>query len=281
MIAQLLSLIVAIDKRYPLPEYHAALKKCIKDSLNTQFSNNNLIERPKNQKIFQELPLDQRLELLDSEAGLDVAEEVSAHLLRIKSKEEQKTSGNTSRIWAQGRLTLRDAEARTVAALVEWAYDDSTINFDDAEHLYQIWALATRLEFNHLACSCMDRLFKTASTRIHDAFANNTSLRDLTGLHPAQSPSDPRDLSDDVVTTVFRHVLKDDNPPAQLSDLVIHALAKGMDDELYAQLESMIGLDTSRKLIRALIACKDLKTEQDAFDGCLVKYEGQQEAHMT
>jgi hypothetical protein len=278
IIAQLFSLIVAIDKNYPLPEYQNQLKRAIRDVLTTQYTNGNLTERPKSMKIFQELPLDQRLYLLDSEASLEVAEEMTACLLRIKSKEEQMANGTTSKFWALGRLSLRDAEARTVASLVEWAYDDTTLNFDDAEHLYDIWALATRLEFNKLARECMDRLFKTASARINDAFSSNIGLGYL--LSPVQSYSDPADLSDDVVSTVLLHVLKDDNPPAQLSDLVIHALARGLDDDLYAQLESMINLNTSRKLIKALIACKNLKTEQ-GFDGSLIKYEGQQEAHMT
>jgi hypothetical protein len=249
--------------------------------LSNQYTNGNLTERPKSLKIFQDLSLDQRLHLLDSEAGLDVAEELSAHLLRIKVREEQMTNTSVVKCWAQGRLLLRDAEARTVASLVEWAYDDSTLNFDDAEHLYDIWALATRLEFDQLAGECMERLLKTASASINDAFSNNVGLGHLMGLNPAQSPSDPADLSDNVVTTVFYHVLKDDNPPAQLSDLVIHALAKGMDDELYAQLETMIGLETSRKLIKALVARKNLKTEQGLVDGSLIKHEGQQEAHMT
>lgn len=247
--------------------------------MNTQFTNGNLTERPKNLKAFQDMALDERLYLLDSEASLEVAEEMTARLLRIKSKEEQMTQGTTSKFWAQGRLSLRDAEARTVASLVEWAYDDSTLNFDDAEHLYDIWTLATRLEFNRLSRECMDRLFKTASARINDAFSNNIGLGHLLGS--AQSPSDPADLSHDVVSTVFYHVLKDDNPPAQLSDLVIHALAKGLDDELYAQLETMINLNTSRKLIKALVACKNPKTEQGLIDGSLIKHESQQEAHMT
>ena len=247
--------------------------------MNTQFTNGNLTERPKSLKAFQDMALDERLYLLDSEASLEVAEEMTARLLRIKSKEEQMTQGTTSKFWAQGRLSLRDAEARTVASLVEWAYDDSTLNFDDAEHLYDIWTLATRLEFNRLSRECMDRLFKTASARINDAFSNKISLGRL--LDSAQSPSDPADLSHDVVSTVFYHVLKDDNPPAQLSDLVIHALAKGLDAELYAQLETMINLNTSRKLIKVLVACKNLKTEQGLIDGSLVKHESQQEAHMT
>lgn len=189
------------------------------------------------------------------------------------------TQGNVLKGWAQGRLSLRDAEARSVASLVEWAYDDSTLNFDDAEHLYDIWALATRLEFNRLSQECMDRLFKTASARINEAFSNNIGLGHL--LIPAQNPSDPAGLSDDVVSTVFSHVLHDDNPPARLSDLVIHALAKGLDDELYAQLEAMINLNTSRKLIKALVACKNPKTEQGLIDGSLIKHESQQEAHMS
>ena len=184
------------------------------------------------------------------------------------------TQGNVLKGWAQGRLSLRDAEARSVASLVEWAYDDSTLNFDDAEHLYDIWALATRVEFNRLSRECMDRLFKTASARINDAFSNNIGLGHL--LDIAQSRSDPAGLSDDVVSTVFSHVLQDDNPPAQLSDLVIHALAKGLDDELYAQLETMINLNTSRKLIKALVACKNPKTEQGLIDGSLIKDESQQ-----
>ncbi|KAF3007643.1 hypothetical protein E8E13_008624 [Curvularia kusanoi] len=278
---KLFSLIEVIDKAYPLVEYQSILRMTIRNVLNQQCQNHNVTSRPKNVKAFQELPLDQRLDLLNFEGAFAVAEEVCAHLLKIKCQEEQKNSNNFIKSWAQGRLALRDTDERTVASLVEWAYDNTTLEFGDAEHLYDIWTLAARLKFELLAADCMDRIFSAASDNIDHAFANDISLGYLTGLDTEQDTPSSLVVADNILATVFKHVLRDKNPPPKLSDLVVHALARGMDSKLWAQLQTFISPDIQRRLIDALLASKETKIEQDSTNGKLIKFEGQQEGRIA
>ncbi|KAF1931152.1 uncharacterized protein M421DRAFT_340612 [Didymella exigua CBS 183.55] len=153
-------------KQCPLKEYEPVLESAITSILNTQFSNRNFrppAEKPKNLKGFQDMSLNQRLHLLNAEGLFEVAQEIGAQFSRFKAAERQKAKASVNKAWAQGRLILCDATRKSVLSLVEWAYDDD-LHYNDAEHLYAIWALATRLQFGVLAEECMNRLYNSAST---------------------------------------------------------------------------------------------------------------------
>jgi hypothetical protein len=155
---------------------------------------------------------------------------------------------------------------------VEWAYR-KTLVYEDAEHLYDLWALAARLEIVTLAEECMNRLYQTASNSIYTALSNGLSLRHLLGLSKEHAAPDSNTLSDDVVTAVFRHVLMDENPPTKLSQLVIHAMAKAMDSETWAQLQHTVNQNTARELIAVMVAYRELPSERGVDDATYVKLE--------
>jgi hypothetical protein len=247
----------------------------INQAVDLQFTNKNLVQstdKPKGLKAFQDLGLNKRLNLLNSEGALEVAEEVCAQLQKFMATEVQKAKNNVNKAWAQGRLLLRGANEQSVASFVEWAYR-KTLVYEDAEHLYDLWALAARLEIVTLAEECMNRLYQTASNSIYTALSNGLSLRHLLGLSKEHAAPDSNTLSDDVVTAVFRHVLMDENPPTKLSQLVIHAMAKAMDSETWAQLQHTVNQNTARELIAVMVAYRELPSERGVDDATYVKLE--------
>lgn len=255
-------LIETVNDKYPLQEYQKRINKSITDAIDQQFTNKNLSESgslPKTLKVFQGLSVRTRLSLLNAEGALEVAEELCAHLQRVKGTEKQKARTNVTKAWAQGRLLLRNANERCVLAFVNWAYH-ATLHYEDTEHLYDVWALATRLQADALTEECMDRLFHTASSSIHSSLSKGVSLRRLLDIFKEQDSPDSKVQSDEV-TTVFRHVLMDKNPPPKLSKLVVDAMARGMDSELWAQIQTMVNQDIARQLIGAMIAYREVKVE--------------------
>ncbi|KAF3035327.1 hypothetical protein E8E12_005746 [Didymella heteroderae] len=276
--AKLIPLILKIWEHFPLTNYQNTISKVIRETVDKQYTNGNLMpsaERPKTLKIFQGLNPNKRLHLINSEGLLDVAEEACVRLQKVKAAEKQLAKKNVSKTWAQGQLILRGASEKSVVSLVEWAYH-KTLDYENADHLYDLWALATRLRFDVLAEECMDRLHQSASASLGKALSDGVPLRSLLGLHNEQDGPDATASSDDVVAAAFHRVLKDDKPPEKLSELIIDALARGMDSDMWVQVQSMVSLDTACKLIDFMIAYRDVKVEGSSNDVFHIKREGPQ-----
>jgi hypothetical protein len=237
-------------------------------------------EKPKTLKEFKGFDSNKRLHLLNAEGLVEVAEEARTRLQKFKAAEKHLAKTSVINAWAQGRLTLRGASEKSVVSLVEWAYH-GTLNYDSAEHLYDMWTLATRLQFDVLTEECMNRLYNSASTSLSNACSDGVPLRFLLGLPNEQNILDGTAQSDDVVSTVFHHVLKDKKPSEKLSELIVDALARGMDSELWMQVRAMVNLDTAHKLIDFMITYRDMKVEGNLDDSTLVKIETPQEDHRA
>lgn len=278
IISQLVTLIVKMEQHYPLRAYQGSLNKTLRVSINGQFSNGNTLqsaELPKTLNLFQGWAVNQRLEVLNLEGLLEVAEDVHTQMQKFKLQEKQLAKNNVVKSWAQGRLRIRDASRKSVQSLADWLYS-SKFDYDDAEHLYDIWKLAVRLDVEILVEVCMNQLFHVASASISNALSDGVPLYHL--LRPVIEPDmpDSEAKSEDVVTTVFRHVLEDKDSPIKLSELVIETMAKGMDAELWSLLQTKINHDTARKLIGAMVACRHVKEgAQDRSESSNIKCEHQ------
>ncbi|KAJ8115655.1 hypothetical protein OPT61_g2745 [Boeremia exigua] len=272
--AKLLSLMDIIEK-YPMQEYQKRIDKVIGESLDQQFMNKNYLEsesRPKHLKNFQLLGLKNRLSFLNAEGAFNVADVACMHLQRIKGMESQRAKVNVSKSWAQGRLVLRGATTDSVLSLVEWAYNP-VLRDEDAEQLYDLWGLATRLKFEALAEECVNRLFNDASATIEHALSHGVPLRYLLGMTSEQDVSNSSVPMDETVATVFRNVLKDENAPGKLSNLVVETMARGTDSELWEQLGPIMNHNTARKLITAMVTCREVKVGQDVPAANIIKSE--------
>lgn len=273
-------MIATIEDKYPLQEYQKTISKLIISTVDQQFANKNTKQSgktPKSKKDLLDLGLRMRPSLLNSEGALEVAAEVCAKLQRIKATERQKAKTMVIKAWAQGRLLLRDASEKSVLSFVEWAYH-STLRYEDAEHLYSLWHLAKRLQVHALAHECMDRLCDSASSSICNALSNDVPLRYLLGLGSPEEKYAAAAVKDDIVATVFSHVLNDTDPPASLSQLVVNAMAQSMDSELWAELKDMVNHDVARQLIEVMMIQRDIKPEQGLDSGADIKLETQHAA---
>lgn len=273
--AQLLTLINTIENKYAIQEYQKTLSKAINAAIDLQFSNKNVLKSdkvPKSYPRFRELSLTARLSCLNSEGVLEVAQEVCIHLQRIKATEKQKAKQSVNKAWAQGRLLLRGASEKSVQLFVHWAYH-AALPYDDAEHLYDLWGLATRLKADALAKECLNELNLSAMSSIQNALANGVPLRNLLGLSMDHNTPDLQALSDDFVKTIFHHVLKDQTPPPQLSNLVIDTMARHMDFELWAKLEVSISENVALQLIGRMVAYREINIKQDDKTGKDIKLD--------
>ncbi|KAJ4991621.1 hypothetical protein SVAN01_03002 [Stagonosporopsis vannaccii] len=275
-----LSSLMATVEKYPIQEYQKSLDKVVSECMDRQFTHKNYLqsgERPKNLKSFQALSLKNRLSFLNAEGALSTAEATWMQLQKVMNMEKQKAQTNVVKAWAQGRLLVPGASENSVLSLVEWAYLPALPGLSP-ERLYDLWNLATRLGLEGLAEECMARLFNSAHVSINNAISSCTPLRDLLGLSDEQNTPHSPGPSNDVVATVFRHVLKDDNPPKKLSELVIETIARGVDQELWSQLSPMVNHDTARKVIEAMIAYRQVKAEQHVDKADTIKQESQRGA---
>lgn len=242
--------------------------------MDRQYTNQNLLQPadvPKSLKIFQGLEFTQRLRFLNSEGLFEVAEELHGQLQRFKTTEKQLAKTNLVKAWAQGRLRIRGANSKAVESLTDWLYSRE-LHDNAAEDLYQIWILAKRLDITSLADECTERLSETASASIKTALSSGIPLHSLL---KSLFEQDGSVQADDAMTTVFRHVLEDDNPPIKLSNLVVETMAKGMDTELWQHLQSRVNHDVARRLIEAMVLHRQVKEEPIILERSSIKCEGQ------
>ena len=130
----------------------------------------------------------------------------------------------------------------------------------------------------------MSQLSNAASDIIHQAHGEGISLGTLLGF-PAvgddHASQDQHVLCDNTVEVVFQRVLKDTKPPKRLLDLVVDALAAGLDSGLWAQIQDIIAHPIVLRLVGAMLRQRKLKAESLESPDAAVKLEDQQEVGDT
>ncbi|KAJ4310578.1 hypothetical protein N0V94_008365 [Neodidymelliopsis sp. IMI 364377] len=275
---ELLPLIATVSEKYPLQRCQEKISKAINTVIDQQFVDKNVDQTgrtPKSKKDFQTLSLDERLALLNSEGALEVAEELCAQLQRVQAMEKQSAKGSANRAMAQRRILLRDVSEKAVSSLVEWAYDQRGLHYDNAEHLYDLYLLATRLKFDELAEQSLDRLFTQTSSCIDYTLASGLTLRCLLrfGSSEEEDPMAVDPQANDVVATVFRHVLQDQDPPERLLQLVIDTMATYMDSALWAELKPTVSQNIAHQLVGIMVAYREIKNDQSVHSAKRIKLE--------
>jgi hypothetical protein len=275
---ELLPLITTVGEKYPLPRHQEAISKAINTVIDLQFADKNVNQTGKNlksKKEFQNLSLGERLALLNSEGALEVAEELCTQLQRVHATEKQSAKSSIGKAMAQRRILLRDVSEKAVSSLVEWACDQRDLHYDNAEHLYDLYLLATRLKFDELAEQSLDRLFTHTSSCIDYTLASGLTLRCLLwfGSSEEEDPTVADPQTDDVVATVFRHVLQDQDPPERLLQLVIDVMATCMDSRLWAELKTTVSQNIAHQLVGIMVAHREIKNDQNINPAKRIKLE--------
>jgi hypothetical protein len=234
-------------------------------------------------KDLKDMGVQLRLKALTSKGVLAVATRVSIKLREIKQDEAKAAETDVMKAAAQRRIILRNYEDRVVRSLIHWTYCGGNLTYDNAEHLYflllssllghtltlshryALRGLATHLGMKALSQQCLGKLAEETEATINFALAEGLTLQHLLGwgidVEPAQGEGEKSSPQDNTVQVVFQHVLKDNKPPQRLVNLVVQALAKHLDVELWAHLEHMISHRMSMNLNKAMIMRRQVKTE--------------------
>lgn len=242
-------------RQYPQEDYQSSLVSRL-----TQYAEKNLYQDPRKIKIPLtkggaknkpplDLPLVERLGHLTGSGVRSLALELYRVLRGIRKSEKTKAKDDMIKAAAQRRILLPDFDRRTVSSLVAWITTNELIH-EDAEHLCKIYALARRFEIVNLAQACLGKVWNSMLRALEFAKAEGKSLKSLLEKSEADGPS-PKVEEDikDVVSTVFKYVLNEKEPPLVLRDLVIHAL-RVMDDDLQAY--ELIEASANKELISLL-----------------------------
>ena len=254
------------------------MKKLVEETVNAQITQKNVKSQPGPKSTVKghlELALVSRLALLNHQGMVNLIERLCNKLNKIKAAERSRALKSDLRAIAQRRILLPGANDQSVQSLVAWIYH-TPLPQDTPANLYNLYELATKLRIDALAEKCMSQLANTASDVMQQAHAQGTTLGSLLGYSSSgnnDTVSAQYVPPENTVKIVFDHVLNDDNPPARLSQLVIDALARHMDLELWLKLRGSISDKVTHQLIEAMVMYRAIKAEQTIDTGRQIKLE--------
>jgi len=125
---------------------------------------------------------------------------------------------------------------------------------------YALRALAARMSMTELDDQCLSKLASDTEDAIQRALSQGLTLRQVLGL--GDELEEDRQAVSNIVQVVFQHVLKDKTSPKRLATLVVKTLAEHLDLGLWAQLETMVNPAMSLRLIKAMLARRQVKDEE-------------------
>lgn len=132
-------LLVQIYEHYPLKSHRQRFKDIIDGAIVEQVGKKHVIAtQAKGTLQKKDLPgmgIQSRLEALQSKGVLAVVNRVSEELRVVKQFEKDQASSDPIKAAAQGRIILRNTDARVVRSLVQWMYCHGSLTFQDAAHL--------------------------------------------------------------------------------------------------------------------------------------------------
>jgi hypothetical protein len=136
---QAIPILVQVYEHYPLKSHRQDIKNTIDEAIVEQVAKKNVIS-PQAKATLQKKDLlgmgvQLRLEALQSKGVLAIVNRVSEELREVKQFERDEAGSEPVKAAAQGRIILRNADARVVRSLVQWIYCQGSLKFDDAEHL--------------------------------------------------------------------------------------------------------------------------------------------------
>ncbi|KAF2653586.1 hypothetical protein K491DRAFT_717880 [Lophiostoma macrostomum CBS 122681] len=254
-------------KQYPLSHHQAAINLAItqcadrlcKDTRAVKGGSGNTSVRKKD---FKDWHLPDRLQQLNPDGVRSVARTLLKTLQAIKVTEIRRAQSNPATAAAQRRILLPQFENKAVVSVVNWLYSQgATLQWDSADHLCKIYALAEELGIETLAAACMRTLLFTTSSAIDQANAAGRGVRELLEEAGLNREEVGGGQLAHIVPTVFSYVLGEDNPPTALRDLVINAIADSHDIEVFNMVKGVIDLPMALQLSEAMIirACSRIQ----------------------
>ncbi|CAE7180125.1 hypothetical protein CFE70_006226 [Pyrenophora teres f. teres 0-1] len=259
---QAIPLIVGAYEQWPLPGYPNSVRKVIDEAVQEQIAAKN-IQNTTIKELARITDLSIRLSHLKSRGVQAIAEKLFVTIHQVTKKEEKRALNDKLRAAAQCRLLLPDVDEQTVAILMQWIYQ-GTLQFQDAEQLYNVLKLATTLEIEALAEICLTKLYDAASENIRDASNFGMRLQTALGFGP--------DSADHALGVIFRHVIQDERTPRRLQELIIDTLAASLDKELWEHIKLLISHKMALQIIETMVDISQQTTSEVCKDE--IKAEG-------
>ncbi|KAH7412228.1 hypothetical protein DE146DRAFT_751358 [Phaeosphaeria sp. MPI-PUGE-AT-0046c] len=262
-----LSLITGIYENYPLKLHREKGQQIIDDAITDQVRKGNVKSAQTKAQLLKDIKdmdVRTRADLLNTSGIMVIAQRVSIYLKSVKDIENKAAMTSQIRAAAQGRYILPGFELRVVRSLVQWMYCGGQLSFDDAEHLYMLHSLSSRLGISALAELCLCTLSSDAERDIRDASSHGMSLQQVLDLGSNESGDKGVrvESANTSVQIIFAHVLADPEPPEQLVSLVTTTLAEHLDPSMWAAIAPLINHSISIRLIQAMVDRLQVKSEE-------------------
>lgn len=249
---------------YPLPEHQDSVKECLVNATTKLFQDKHMwksapssAELKKKEKDYHPVDhLRHRLQVLHSEATLNVLVQLNYELWDIKRAEVELARTSNLKAAAQRKLLLPNVDLDTVGPFLQWLYQ-GRLQIRTPKQLCKVYGLAENLGVTNLAQTCLSKLSTKAFDAIKRAASDGMTLRALIDSAQASSQEDQHDPDDPfagIVWTVFEFVLQHEDPPMELQHMVIEAIADSADNELLDSLIPKMSVGILQKLIKALMS---------------------------
>lgn len=249
-------------KRYPLKQHQVPLRSNLaKYADENLFKNTKMLKGPPSngsikKASFRDMDLFARVQYLNVEGVYNLTQELFHYLWIFKGIESNNACQSSLKAAAQRRIILPRTDGETVNSVSNWLYFNK-LHFRDAGRLYQIHRLAETLGIRNLAETCLNKLANAAFATVHHASSQGLSLlailygndRPLREKIPTVVP----DNLVDIASIVFLNVLKEENTPAILQELVINAIADSKDCRLFTELRHMVSHEMALRIIEAFM----------------------------
>ncbi|KAF2832416.1 hypothetical protein CC86DRAFT_366209 [Ophiobolus disseminans] len=258
--------ITHIYEHYPIPGHRNAIQLFVDEAIAEQVNKKNIIgpttKNPLQKKDLKGMGIQLQLQSLNSKAVWTVTERLVSKLREIKHKERKDAKSSSVKAAAQHRIILPNTEDRVVRSLVQWIYCQGALNYDDAEHLYALRALATRLGMTELETQCLSKLATDTEDMIRLAISQGLTLQEVLGLGAEPEEGQQRVPASNLAEIVFQHVLTDKISPKRLLALVVRTLAEHLEPGLWRLLEPKITPTMSLRIIKAMLDHRQIKTDE-------------------
>lgn len=266
---QALPLIIFAYEKYPLTIYHEAVMQCITKATEKQVKAKK-VKAQMLQTAIREEDWKRRITYINPPGVHAITAELFGMLHLINKKEITRAEEDVVRAAAQKRILVPDVEEGAVLSVMQWIYEGK-FEYQDPQQLCNTLQLATQLGIEALSELCLTKLCNAAQDSMHKAMITGKTLKHLLGFGS--------DSIDNVIDVIFKHALQDHDTPKRIQELVVDAMAKGLDLELWSCLKDTVSHNIALQVIAAMLENRQQVLE-GSHDHDVIKYEDER-AHIA
>lgn len=227
---------------YPLPAYHEAIRKLVEVATQDAITSENVKTR-KSAAATHDSDIRARLACIKPRSVYAIVQKLFARLHQIEKKEFEAAKKDPLRAAAQKRIVVPGFEQDAVQFVMQWIYKGA-LSCEDLQQLYNTLQLASLWGIEALAEFCENKLYTIIKDLLQSQPVHCTALQSLFECSLYQN--------DNSLGVIFQLVLKDQNAPKRLQELVIKAVATDLNLTTWPELKPLVSHDTAVKLIGAL-----------------------------